>query len=109
MIEYYLAGLGTTLTALLIWFYSPMRSTLGQILISKNIHTNDDFETALLYKSPFFGKLFGCYICCSFWGSLAVGVIFYAMFDLPGYFPFLTWSTYPSVAYLYKTVIDMNK
>lgn len=103
---YYLAGLGTTLTALLIWFYGPLKATLGQIFFDKNIISNDQFETALIIKSPIVGKLAGCYVCCSFWCSLFVGCVLYSMFDLPGYFPFLAWFTYPSIAYLYKVILD---
>lgn len=105
MINYYISGLGVTLTLLLIWFYSPLRSTIGHFF-SKSINSNEDFETALLFKSPFLGKLLGCYICSSFWCSLAIGLIFWVVFSLPNYFPFLTWFTYPCIAYIYKSIID---
>lgn len=109
MIYYYTTGLLVTLTYLLIWFYSPLKTTIGQIFINKNISNNEDFETALLFKSPLLGKLLGCYICSSFWLSLVVGIIFWGLFDLPNYFPILTWFTYPCIAYLYKTIVDKNK
>jgi len=105
-IIYYIQGLFVTWTILLIWFYSPLKVTLGQLLIDKNLYSNDQVETALLIKFPFLGKLLSCYICFSFWTSLIVGIILYKLFDLPGYFPFLAWFTYPSLCYLYKAIID---
>lgn len=109
MILYYISGLGITLTLLLIWFYSPFKSSIGYLFLSKSISSNEDFETALLLKSPFLGKLLGCFICSSFWCSLVIGVLFWSVFDLPNYLPLLTWLTYPSIAYLYKSIIDKNK
>ena len=106
--NYYFIGLGVTLTLLLIWFYSPLRSSIGW-LVNKNINSNSDFETWLLLKTPFLGKLLGCYICCSFWLSLIIGLLFWYFFKLSLCFPILTWLTYPSLAYLYKTIIDKNK
>jgi hypothetical protein len=106
MISFYLAGLFTLLTCLIIWFYSPFKSSFGYIFIDKSINTNDQFETALLIKAPFLGKLLGCYICTSFWGSLIIGILFWIVFNLPDYFPLLAWFTYPSIAYLYKRIIE---
>jgi hypothetical protein len=103
---FYISGLAATATALLIWFYGPLKTTIGQIIFSKNIYSNDQFETALLLKSSFLGKLLGCYICCSFWLSLIVGSLLYYVFDLEWYFPLLTWFTYPSILYLYKLALD---
>jgi len=103
---YYIAGLCINSTALLIWFYSPLKTTLGQILFSKNIYSNDQFETALLLKSPLLGKLLGCYICCSFWSSLGIGLALWHIFSLPWFFPLLTWFTYPGLLYIYKLVLD---
>jgi len=102
----YIQGLFVTWTVLLIWFYSPIKVTLGQLFIDKNLYSNDQVETALMLKNIWLGKLLSCYICFSFWTSLIVGSVFYKIFDLPGYFPFLTWFTYPSLCYLYKSIID---
>jgi hypothetical protein len=109
MIEFYLSALGVTLTLLLIWFYSPFRTSIGRLFFSKSISSNEDFETALLYKSPFLGKLLGCFICSSFWCSLSIGTLFWLFFSLPNYFIPLCWFTFPSIAYLYKSIIDKNK
>ncbi|NBO98992.1 MAG: hypothetical protein EBU90_02520 [Proteobacteria bacterium] len=106
MIVFYLTGLGVTLTALTIWFFGPLKATLGQIFFDKNIYTNDQFETAMLVKYPLLGKLLSCYVCCSFWLSFLIGVGLLLIFNLPCYFPFLTWFTYPCIAYLYKSLVD---
>jgi len=106
MIEYYLTGLGVTLTGLLIWFYSPIKVTLGQWIFGKVINTSDDFDVAVMFKTPILGKLQSCFICSSFWLSLAIGVSFYYLFDLGFKFIFLAWFTYPGIAYLYKKFID---
>ena len=102
----YTAGLLTTLSTLLLWFYSPLKVTLGQLFINKNLYSADQVETAVMIKSPWLGKLISCYICCSFWISLFVGIILTLAQGLPGYFPLLTFFTYPCIAYLYKHVID---
>ena len=106
MILQYLIGLGTLTTLLLIWFYSPLRTSLGRIFFGKDIFSNDQFETALLIKSPFLGKLLGCYICSSFWLSLCIGLVGFTFFDLPLEFIPLVWFTYPGLAYMYKAFID---
>jgi hypothetical protein len=103
---HYIEGLLITWTILLIWFYSPIKITLGQLFIDKNLYSTDQVETAVMIKNKWLGKLISCYICCSFWTSLAVGIILKLILDLPGYFPLLTWFTYPSLSYLYKKIID---
>jgi len=59
-----------------------------------------------MIKNKWLGKLISCYICCSFWTSLAVGIGLKVLLDLPMLFPLLTWFTYPSLSYLYKKIID---
>jgi hypothetical protein len=103
---YYVEGLLITLSALLLWFYSPLQVSLAQIFIHKNLYSLDQVNTAIMIKSKFLAKLLGCFICCSFWTSLVVGCFFMLITDVPKYFPLLTWFTYPSICYLYKTIID---
>lgn len=104
--NYYIAGLGIAATFLLIWFYSPLKITLGQILFDKNFYSTDQFETALLLKNKILGKLSSCFICSSFWLSLLIGSSLFVIFGLEWYFPLLTWFTYPGVLYLYKLILD---
>lgn len=103
---YYLKGLLTTWTVLLIWFYSPLKVTLGQLFINKNLYTDDQVETAIMIKNKWLGKLLSCYICFSFWTSLVVGGFIKLYNHLDWSFVFLAWFTYPSLCYLYKALID---
>ena len=102
----YISGLLIVQTLLLLWFYSPLRITIGQIFFDKDLYTFDQFETFLLVRSPVLGKLLSCYICSSFWSSLAIGVLFVIFCSSPWYWPFFTALSYPSICYLYKKVID---
>lgn len=102
----YAQGLLITLTTLLIWFYSPIKTTLGQWFFDKNMYSTEQFETALLLKSKKLAILSSCFICFSFWTSLTVGIILAFANSLSPYFPLTTAFTYPSIAYLYKTFID---
>ena len=109
MFNYYIIGLFVECTCLLIWFYSPLKTTLGKMFISKEISSNEDFETAIMFKNSIIGKLISCYICSSFWLALIIGCTFTLVFSLPIIFSALTWFTYPGLAYLYKSIIDKNK
>jgi len=102
----YAKGLLTTWTVLLIWFYSPLKVTLGQLFIHKNLYSNDQVETAIMIRNKWLGKLASCYICFSFWTSLLVGLFLKFENNLSWKFIFLTWFTYPSLCYLYKSIID---
>jgi len=106
MYSYYFIGLGVTLTGLLIWFYSPIKITIGQLLFGKCINSAEDFDVAIMFKFPILGKLQSCYICSSFWLSLLIGSLFTLLFGINYKFIFLAWFTYPSIAYLYKKFID---
>ena len=105
----YLTGLAITWTGLLIWFYSPLKVTLGQLFIDKNLYIIDQVETAVMIKNKWIGKLISCYICCSWWLSLAVSLMLKFVNDLSWKFVFTAWLTYPSLSYLYKRVIDNKK
>jgi len=102
----YAKGLLITWTILLIWFYSPLKVTLGQLFLHKNLYTDDQVETAIMIKNKWLGKLLSCYICFSFWTSLLVGLFFKFESGLSWKFVSLAWFTYPSLCYLYKTFID---
>lgn len=102
----YIIGLGITQTLLLIWFFSPLKTTLAQFFLKKDAIDGELFDTWLLLKSPFIGKLLGCYFCCSFWLSLVVGISTMYYLDLSLIYPLITWLTYPSITYLYKKIIE---
>lgn len=109
MITEYIAGYLITQTIILIWFYSPLRITIGQLFIDKTIYMTDHFETHLLMISPFLGKLLSCYICFSFWTSIIIGAAgLFICYDVPLYAPLLTGFTYPCICYLYKSIVDKS-
>ena len=106
IIDLYALGLLNTFTALLIWFYSPLKVTIGQLFFDKDMYLNDQFDTLMLFKNKWLGKLVSCYICCSFWTSVAVGIIYCSIFNLSYLYPILTATTYPSLAYIFKGIIN---
>lgn len=108
MIFEYIIGYLVVQTICLVWFYSPLKITLGQIFFDKKICSNDEFETHLMMRSMFFAKLLSCYICFSFWISLIVGAVGCLLLSLPVYALFLAQFTYPAVCYLYKSIVDMG-
>ena len=105
---YFLFGYLVVQTICLIWFYSPLRTSIGQLFISSEIYTNEEVETWLLLKSPLFGKLLSCYICFSFWTSLFAGVAAWLIFGFGVHAPIITSLSYPSICYLYKATVDKS-
>lgn len=105
---FFAQGLIANCTALLIWFYSPLKVTIGQLFIDKNLYSIDQVDTAVLILNKWIGKLISCYICMSFWLSLIIGLIYVFFVGAPWWFPLLTASSYPSLCYAYKKFIDKN-
>jgi hypothetical protein len=104
----FVLGYFITQTLLLIWFYSPLKITLGQLFIDKNLYTVDQVETAVIIRNKWLGELISCYICCSFWASLGVSLILKNVFSLPSFFVLLAWFSYPSICYLYKILVNKH-
>jgi hypothetical protein len=95
-------------TICVIWFYSPFRISIGQLLFDRQIDDYDKFELYVMMKSPLIGKLLSCYICFSFWTSLIVGGISVFTVGTPYWYPFFCGLTLPSLCYLYKSIINNN-
>ncbi len=109
MIIDYIFGYLIVQTILVIWFYSPLRISLGQLLIDKNIYMTDHFETYMLTLNPFLGKLLSCYICFSFWTSFIIGCIgSFFLYDKEIIIPLATALTYPCICYFYKSIVDRS-
>lgn len=109
MIVEYIVGYLIVQTILVIWFYSPLRITIGQLFIDKNMYMTDHFETYMLTLNPYIGKLLSCYICFSFWASLLVGcIVSFFLYDMSIKIPLITALTYPCVCYLYKSIVDKS-
>lgn len=103
MIEYIL-GLLVVNSLLLLWFFSPLKITLGEIFFKKTLMP-DQFDDLLFIKNKILGKLLSCHICLSFWLSLFVGAVFAVLFVLPWFWPLMTFFTYPGICYLYLKII----
>ena len=103
MIFYYFSGLLTVNSLLILWFYSPLSSSIGKYFLKNDkIYSLDDLIDLISFKSLFLGTLLSCWICLSFWLSLFIGTILTVFFGLPLYFPLLTYFTYPAILYPIK-------
>jgi hypothetical protein len=98
-------GIPVVCSLLLLWFISPLKLTLGKIFFKQNFLSLEQFDDFLFIKAPILGKLLSCWICCSFWLSLAVGLFSVVLLDQPLWYPILTFLTYPSLCYLFKATI----
>ena len=99
----YLTGLLVVNSLLILWFYSPLSHSIGRIFLKRNdIFSINQLSDIIATKSEFLSTLLSCWICLSFWLSLAIGVIFMLLFSLNWYYPILTYFTYPSILYLFK-------
>jgi len=105
MIFEYLLGLSAVCSLLLLWFVSPLKITLGKVLFKKDL-LPEQFDDLLFLKSKFLGKLLSCWICMSFWLSLAIGIILTLWLQTNWYMPVITFLTYPSMAYAFKKLIS---
>lgn len=104
-IIFYILGLLSVCSFLMLWFVSPLKITLAKLFFSTDITDIKNFDDLLYIKSKFLSKLLSCWICCSFWSSLIVGLVLgYICSNF--YFPLVTFCTYPSLAYIFKRVID---
>lgn len=103
MIWFYLAGLFSVNSLLILWFYSPLSSSIAKYIFKKdNILTFDDFLDFIYVKNEILGKLLSCWICMSFWLSLIAGIGLVICFNLPLHFPILTFLTYPALLFAIK-------
>jgi len=93
---------------LLLWFYSPLKTTLAKILFKQNITQQEQFEDLIFlkFKSEKLSILSSCYICMSFWSSLIAGIILTVFCGQPLYTPAVTFIVFPSLCFLFKKIID---
>lgn len=103
MVQIYLLGLLTVNSLLLLWFYSPLKTTISEIFLKKTLMPHE-FDDWLFIKNKILGKLLSCWICCSFWLSLFVGFIAQVIFILPCYYFLITFFTYPCLCYIFKRI-----
>jgi hypothetical protein len=103
----YILGLLIVNSLLVLWFFSPLKTTLSEVFLKQTLMPYE-FDDRLYLRNKILGKLSSCWICCSFWLSLVIGIIitiiFYNSIVVNG-FALITFFSYPSVCYLfYKTV-----
>jgi len=93
---------------LLLWFYSPLKTTLSELLFKTKITKNEQFEDLiyLKFKSEKLSILSSCFICMSFWVSLLSGIILTIFCNQPYFTPVLTFFTFPCLCYIFKKIVD---
>jgi len=106
MYTIYFINVLSVLSFLLLWFFSPLKLTLGKLLFKKDFILLDEFDDRVFMINSFLGKLQSCYICTSFWISLFTGGIFMVLLSLPLYWPFLMFFTMPPIAYFFKKLVS---
>jgi hypothetical protein len=101
MIEIFLIGLLNVLSLLLLWFISPLKITLSKIIFKREL-MHDSFDDLLYSKNKFLGELLTCWICCSFWLSLLVGIVYMFVLNLTPWWPIITFLSYPILCYVFN-------
>lgn len=104
LILIYFLGLFIVNSLLLLWFFSPLKITLSELFLGKSLMPME-FDDFVYSKSKFIGKLTTCWICCSFWLSLLIGILTLFIFDLTLFWPLITFLSYPSLCYIFYTFI----
>jgi hypothetical protein len=109
MLDLYLfiIGLLTVNSILLLWFFSPLKTSIGKIIFKKTLMPYE-FDDLISLKNKWIGELISCWICCSFWCSLAVGIFFVYIFGAVWWYPILTFFCYPCLCYLFYKKIGGN-
>lgn len=100
----FILGLLSLNSILLLWFFSPIKTSISEIFLKKSLMPLD-FDDYIYSKNKIIGKLISCYICCSFWISLIIGIVFTLLFNLPITWPLITFFCYPGLSYLFFTFI----
>jgi hypothetical protein len=104
LILIYIFGLLVVNSFLLLWFMSPLKTTISEVFLGKELLPLE-FDDYVFSKSKFLGKLTTCFICSSFWTSLAVGVLLGFIFNLTLFWPVITFTSYPCLCYVFYTFI----
>lgn len=104
MLEVFIIGLLIVNSLLLLWFFSTFKNTLGKILFKRDL-TPVQFDDIVFLKSKLLGGLTGCWICCSFWLSFIIGIAMLIGFNMPIYWPIMTFLSYPCFCYLFYKAI----
>jgi hypothetical protein len=104
MIIYFILGLLNVNSLLLLWFFSPIKNTLGKIFFKRDLMP-DQFDDFIFVKNKVLGELISCWICCSFWLSIIIGVAYTVILQLPIFWPLITFLSYPGLSYIFYSFI----
>ena len=100
MITTYIIGVLMLNSMLMLWFESPLKSSLAKIFLRKEM-SNLEFDDYIFMKSKILSKLLSCWICLSFWLSFVIG--FLLTFSIT--WGFLCFFTYPSLCYMFAAFV----
>ena len=56
----------------LLWFWSPLKTTLAKLFFKKEIFDNSEFDIIMTLHNYWIGSLLSCIICFFWWWSLCV-------------------------------------
>ena len=98
-------GLLNASSILQLWFFSPLKTTLGQLIWKDKVISDSEFDDRLAIISDKLSMLSTCYTCFSFWTSLLIGAIYCLIFKLNLGWPFLCFFSYPPLIWLIKVQI----
>lgn len=62
-------------TFVLLCFFSPLKGSIISLISKNKFFSNDDFDTFLILKNKYLGKLLSCTFCFTFWSSVICSFI----------------------------------
>ena len=103
MITVFFIGLLIVNSLLLLWFFSPIKTTLSEIFLGKSLLPME-FDDYIYSKNKILAKLNTCWICCSFWFSFIIGSVIMIVFNLSILWPMVCFFCYPSLSYIFYKI-----
>jgi hypothetical protein len=99
-----------TFSISILWFFSPLKITLGKILFKQHYTDPLEFEDKLVTINPTLGQIAGCWTCFTFWTSLLIGVVLTFLFSYPIFYPVIAFFTSPGICYIgYSLIRRLNR
>jgi hypothetical protein len=104
-IGFYVLGAAITSSLLVIWFSTTLAVHICKTLriTDSEIFTWDEWADDLLIKHPFFGELFSCPLCLSFWIAIVVATVITYINSALGYWfipaSAFSWPLFSYLAY----------
>jgi len=103
LIIFYVLGVLISSSIILIWFESTIVVHISKFLrISKDdIYTFDEWSDDILIRFPFFGELFSCPICLSFWVCVGVAICIRFVNEFSWWFVVASVPSWPILVFLF--------